>query len=709
MANARKVFKKDIAVGNSIYDFVNEDSVENFDLDFERCLKGENFIVEKSYSVDGQELTFAFNYNPVYCSDGTVSAVLFGVLDLTELKIANNSLKSTIEKLNLALETAKLSWWEWDIKSGYISSDSKRNITLGYSQSNVPRNFNEVFKLIHPEDKNRIKDALENCINGSSPNYEVEFRMKNAEGNYVWYHDSGKISQRDEDGNPTKIIGIIQNIDQRKRAEDSKELILKEYERVVSSIPINIWKTTFDKKGNVVTNYFSPIIDDLLDLEKSKSIKNDFAKYTDFIIEEDKTKFFDEIKRGLGKEISKIDVEYRIITESGKKKHIRSRGICKKINENLYEAYGYQEDITSEINHLKIIEENEKRLKSLIDTIPDILFILDRKGKYIDVHTPKEELLVKPKNELIGNYIHQFLDEDITNKYLEVINSTIDENKLSQFDYKLEVPGGTKFFNARIIKNSIDTALVIVRDITDKKVYEEELKKAKEEAEKSDRLKSEFLAQMSHEIRTPINAMLSFTSLLKEEIYDSVDEDLKESFSIIANAGKRLIRTIDLILDMADVQAGSYDYNPQEIDINEVLQKLIVEFSLAAKEKGLQLKSNLKNEKCIKKVDEYTIRQIFSNLIDNAIKYTDEGFVEVSTSTKNDKLIVEVHDSGIGISEENQSVIFEPFRQEHQGYSRKFEGNGLGLALVKNYCEMNNATISVKSKKGEGSTFIVEI
>lgn len=634
--------------------------------------------------------------------------------DITESKINEEQIRdseakllSIVEKLNLAMDTAKLSWWEWDIKSGEIHSDANRNITLGYSGKNAPSSYNSVFEIMHPDDRKKTSTSLQNYLNGSADSYNVEFRIKNSQDEYVWYHDTGKISQRDENGIPTKVIGIIQNIDERKNAENAKEQILEEYERVVSSIPINIWKTSFDKDANILSNYFSPIINDLLEVGPQSKIGNSFVNYIDYVHPDDKEKLYNEIKESVKNRFHNIDVEYRIITNSNKIKFIRSRGLCKQINENLYEAYGYKEDITSEILNREIIEKNEKRLKSLIDTIPDILFVLDKDGNYVDIHTPKDELLVNPKSTLIGNNINQFLEADLVSRYMDAINSTIRNDRLTQFDYYLEVPAGTKYFNARIIKNSEDTVLVVIRDITEKKIHEEELKKAKEEAEKSNRLKSEFLAQMSHEIRTPINAMLSFTSLLKDEISNDIDEDLKESFDIISNAGNRLIRTIDLILDMSDVQAGSYDYNPQEVDINEVLKKLIAEFSLTAKTKGLTLKSNLCNDSSVITVDEYTIRQIFANLIDNAIKYTNKGQIEVITYFNKEKLIAEVADTGIGINEENKSLIFEPFRQEYQGYSRKFEGNGLGLALVKNYCEMNNAHIEVESKKGFGSKFRV--
>lgn len=624
-----------------------------------------------------------------------------------QIRDSEAKLLSIVEKLNLAMDTAKLSWWEWDIKSGEIHSDANRNITLGYSGKNAPSSYNSVFEIMHPDDRKKTSTALQNYLNGSADSYNVEFRIKNSQDEYFWYHDTGKISQRDENGIPTKVIGIIQNIDERKNAENAKEQILEEYERVVSSIPINIWKTSFDKDANILSNYFSPIINDLLEVGPQSKIGNSFTNYIDYVHPDDKEKLYNEIKESVKNRFHNIDIEYRIITNSNKIKFIRSRGLCKQINENLYEAYGYKEDITSEILNREIIEKNEKRLKSLIDTIPDILFVLDKDGNYVDIHTPKDELLVNPKSTLIGNNINQFLEADLVSRYMDAINSTIRNDRLTQFDYYLEVPAGTKYFNARIIKNSEDTVLVVIRDITEKKIHEEELKKAKEEAEKSNRLKSEFLAQMSHEIRTPINAMLSFTSLLKDEISNDIDEDLKESFDIISNAGNRLIRTIDLILDMSDVQAGSYDYNPQEVDINEVLKKLIAEFSLTAKTKGLTLKSNLCNDSSVITVDEYTIRQIFANLIDNAIKYTNKGQIEVITYFNKEKLIAEVADTGIGINEENKSLIFEPFRQEYQGYSRKFEGNGLGLALVKNYCEMNNAEIEVESKKGFGSKFRV--
>jgi signal transduction histidine kinase len=238
----------------------------------------------------------------------------------------------------------------------------------------------------------------------------------------------------------------------------------------------------------------------------------------------------------------------------------------------------------------------------------------------------------------------------------------------------------------------------------------EELETAKEKAEKADKIKSEFLAQMSHEIRSPINVVLSFSNLIRSEIEDKVDPDLREGFQSIDNAGKRIIRTVDLLLNMSEIQTQSYDFIPEKLDIvKDILHSILPEYFFSAKEKALSL--SLDN--CAVKTniigDNYTLDQIFANLIDNAIKYTNSGAIVIKVFNDETGLIVcEIEDSGIGISEEFMGNIFKPFTQEEQGYTRRYEGNGLGLALVKKYCELNGIDISVKSRKGEGTTFILK-
>lgn len=234
-----------------------------------------------------------------------------------------------------------------------------------------------------------------------------------------------------------------------------------------------------------------------------------------------------------------------------------------------------------------------------------------------------------------------------------------------------------------------------------------ELIKAKEDAEKSTKLKVEFLAQMSHEIRSPLSVILNYISLIEEEAKNVMNKEYLEYFTSIENASNRIIRTISLILNMAELQVGSFEYNLQKVNIyKDVLKDIIEEYKVLANKKNLELELTTHQENFEILADKYCIQQIFQNLIDNAIKYTKTGKISVKLyENENEKIIVEVRDTGIGMSEEYLSKIFNPFTQEEQGYTRKFEGNGLGLALVKKYIELNNSAISVESKKGEGTVF----
>jgi signal transduction histidine kinase len=236
-----------------------------------------------------------------------------------------------------------------------------------------------------------------------------------------------------------------------------------------------------------------------------------------------------------------------------------------------------------------------------------------------------------------------------------------------------------------------------------------ELKLAKDKAEKSDRLKTHFLAQMSHEIRTPINTIFSFNSLLRDEMQEKLNVDYPEIFEIIERAGKRIMRTIDSILQMSMLQTGNIEINYEKVNLSEdILNNVIKEFTAFADEKNLELNFTNETRKNIVEADSYMLTQLFGNLLDNAIKYTEQGKVEIRQfEDKDGKVCVEVSDTGIGISKDYIRNLFSPFSQEETGYTRKFDGNGLGLALVKRYCDLNNAGIQVDSKKGKGSKFTV--
>ena len=260
------------------------------------------------------------------------------------------------------------------------------------------------------------------------------------------------------------------------------------------------------------------------------------------------------------------------------------------------------------------------------------------------------------------------------------------------------------------------TMIVFVYELTKNKLHRTilnqnaELAEAREKAEKADNIKSEFLAQMSHEIRTPVNTILNYTSLLRAEFQSQLTDELTDCFNSINIASTRLIRTIDLILNLSSVESGSYTPDFEKIYLSsDVVSKVIEEFDYFAKLKNLELLfiSEVENEEKLL-LDKYTTTQALSNLVDNAIKYTPKGKIEIRIKRDNGKMSLAVSDTGVGISREYLPNLFDKFSQETQGYTRIYEGNGLGLALVKEYCKINNADIEVESEKGVGTTFTIK-
>ncbi len=236
----------------------------------------------------------------------------------------------------------------------------------------------------------------------------------------------------------------------------------------------------------------------------------------------------------------------------------------------------------------------------------------------------------------------------------------------------------------------------------------EELKKAKIKAEESDKLKSAFLSQISHEVRTPLNTIFNYNSILKEMFYSKVEDEYKFLFSSMQSAGERIIRTLDNVVNMSLLDSGEFSVTKTSVNLDSLLNKLIKEFEVFAESKNLEIKYEKKVKHCIVLADEYTISILFQNLIDNAIKFTDKGFISiVIKKNRVSQLVVEVEDTGKGISKEYLDNLFDAFSQEEIGYTRRYEGAGLGLSIVNEFAKLNDCKINVKSKVGKGSKFSV--
>jgi PAS domain S-box-containing protein len=311
--------------------------------------------------------------------------------------------------------------------------------------------------------------------------------------------------------------------------------------------------------------------------------------------------------------------------------------------------------------------------------------------KILDRIHPMERDIVNQR--IINLYEKKTFAPHVVHKHIKLDNTVID----------VEVSA------VPIVYKDKNGALVFVHDITARKIAENELIKAKDRAEESDKLKTAFLTNISHEIRTPMNGILGFSELLKTPGLSG--EKQGEFIRIIEQSGRRMLNTINNIVDISKIEAGQIIIYSQETHLNNLLEDLYNFFIPEAKAKNLILEFDtvLSNDECIIETDPDRLSQVLSNLIQNALKFTLSGEVRFGYTVNGKMLEFFVRDSGIGIAPEQQEIIFERFRQSDMSHTREHEGAGLGLSISKGYVEILGGKIWVESELGKGSVFIFDI
>lgn len=258
----------------------------------------------------------------------------------------------------------------------------------------------------------------------------------------------------------------------------------------------------------------------------------------------------------------------------------------------------------------------------------------------------------------------------------------------------------------RMVKRKTDQ---LTQELKERTRMEKELNKAKERAEESDRLKSAFLANMSHEIRTPMNGIIGFSELLTDP---GLSLELRKKYvGIVVASGEQLMTIIDDILDISRIEAEEVEISEDIFNINEIIDELREIFSLRTDKKGIQLKTfkALEDQHCFYKSDKAKVKQVLSNLVGNAIKFTKQGYVEFGYSIKENLAEFYVKDTGIGISADMQPKIFDRFRQAEIDLSREHGGTGLGLSISDKLVQILGGKIWLESELGKGTTFYFQL
>jgi len=521
-----------------------------------------------------------------------------------------------------------------------------------------------------------------------------------------------------EDAAVNGIVANFHDITEKVLTTERLRLSQERFDLAVQGTNDGIWDWNI-AAGEI---YYSPRCKEILGYEDSE-IANDIEIWQKLVHPEDKSLALDLLYKYLGGELQNYNVRFRMRHKDGSWKWIMSRGkAIRDANGKAIRMIGAHTDITRDKETELQLIKNEERLKLFITYTPAAIAMLDSQMRYIMVSKRWLESYGLQEENIIGKS-HLEIFPDMLEKWQEVYKRCLagavekcDEDEFIRTDGKMD---WVKWEIHPWYKedNAIGGIIMFTEVITEAKLarqnlaaYSRELEVERDKAEAANRAKSEFLANMSHEIRTPMNAVIGLANILSTS--RPLTEKQQEFVDTLLLSSHSLMSLINDLLDIAKIETNNIDLESIVFNLEDLLKEVMEVSRLRAEDKGIYL--NLEMDPGMPKfysADPLRIRQVITNLVANAVKFTEKGGVLVHAvfNSGDSNVLISVKDTGIGIAENQQKIIFEKFTQADASMTRKYGGTGLGLAISKNLAEILGGEISLKSRLGKGSEFIISL
>jgi PAS domain S-box-containing protein len=468
----------------------------------------------------------------------------------------------------------------------------------------------------------------------------------------------------------------------------------------LENVPVGVYRSTPD--GRIL--YANPSLADLFGVASVDALK-DLDLNDAGIAQDDRAAFKEQVERE-GQIVQNETVWTR---PDGREVHVLESARVVRGADGAVQYYeGVVEDITERKRAEQELRAEKHFIDSALNSLPGAFYLIDEDLRYRRWNQQLEDVTGYASEEIVGANPLQFVVEADRERVADRIRSAFEEGQAA-------VEARVRTRSGGVIPLYLTAARVSIRgrrylvgmgiDISERVAAEEALREAKQEAEEMNRLKSVFLANMSHEIRTPLTSILGFADVLEEE----TEGEAQRVVEMIRQSGHRLKETLTSVLELARLERESAEVDTERCDLAGRVEEILDLMTPQIESNGLALQVRVPPEPVPIQADPRVLHRVLTNLVSNAVKFTEEGTIRVTVARNEDEAHLEVSDTGIGISSEFLDQVFDEFRQESEGLTRAHQGSGLGLTITQRLVEMMGGSIEAESTKGEGSTFTVRL
>ncbi len=607
------------------------------------------------------------------------------------------------------LEDTMAGYWDWDMASNaeYLSPSFKQ--MFGYEDHEMENSPESWQKIIFPEDLPILYAAVNEHVGskGQIP-FDTMARYYHKNGSTVYVQCKGSVIEWDENDRPLRMVGSHVDITKQKEVEAHLRQAQDFLNKTNQAARVGGWQVDIATQSITWSEVTRQIYEEPIDFVPT------FEQSLSYFDEESSARIVAEFMKS-SKTGQAFNLELPLLTAKGNNIWVRIIGTPEYKDGQCIRVLGATQDITKIKAAEDEIRLKKEQLSHFIEFSPAAMAMFDMDMRYIAASS-KWSTSYKLSEDLIGKSYYDIFPqapEEWRTFHKRCLAGEFISNEAEPFVWE---DGTTEWFKWEIrpwyeTPGKIGGIVKLIDIITDQVAARELLLNAKLGAEQALEAKSRFLSTMSHEIRTPLNAIIGISHLM----LNNPREDQIENLSTLKYSAENLLVLINNVLDFSKVEAGKVVLEKQPFSFKEMLSNIKLSFLGQVNAKGLQLKLML-DEDIPETVigDPIRIGQIFSNLIGNAIKFTEQGKVSVSATLVNKenalaRLRFEISDTGIGIAKENQKFIFESFSQANSNIARTFGGTGLGLAISKHLLHLFGSEIELESELGQGSKFSFEI